>query len=76
MRGFSRLLPIPMRIDQTTMKFNTNDITLTNAHLHLGKSDFMLNGEINRIRQAMLRGGETAVTSHRHPIISIVTSVK
>ena len=47
-----------MRIDQTTMKFNTNDITLTNAHLHLGKSDFMLNGEINRIRQAMLRGGK------------------
>ena len=40
------------------MKFNTNDITLTNAHLHLGKSDFMLNGEIKRIRQAMLRGGK------------------
>ena len=47
-----------MRIDQTTMKFNTNDITLTDAHLHLGKSDFMLNGEIKRIRQAMLRGGK------------------
>lgn len=58
MRGFSRLLPLPMRIDQTTMKFNTNDITLTDAHLHLGKSDFMLNGEIKRIRQAMLRGGK------------------
>ena len=58
MRGVSRLLPIPIRMDQTTMKFNTNDITLTNAHLHLGKSDFMLNGEINRIRQAMLRGGK------------------
>lgn len=58
MRGFSRMMPIPMRIDQTTMKFNTNDITLTDARLHLGKSDFMLNGEINRIRQAMLRGGK------------------
>lgn len=58
MRGFSRLLPIPMHMDQTTMKFNTNDITLTNAHLYMGKSDFLLNGEIKRIRQAMLRGGK------------------
>lgn len=58
MRGFSRMMPIPMRIDQTTLKFNTNDITLTDAHLHLGKSDFVLNGEIKSIRQAMLRGGK------------------
>lgn len=58
MRGFSRLLPIPMRIDQTTMKFNTNDVTLTDARLHLGKSNFVLNGEIKHIRQAMLRGGK------------------
>lgn len=56
--GFSRLLPIPMHMDQTTMKFNTNDITLTNAHLHMGKSDFLLNGEIKRIRRALLRGGK------------------
>lgn len=58
MRGFSRMMPIPIKIDQTTMKFNTNDITLTDARLHLGKSNFVLNGEINRIRQAMLRGGK------------------
>lgn len=58
MRGFSRMMPIPMRIDQTTLKFNTNDITLTDAHLHLGKSNFVLNGEIKSIRQAMLRGGK------------------
>ncbi|WP_455637870.1 AsmA-like C-terminal region-containing protein [Parabacteroides sp.] len=58
MRGFSRLMPLPMRIDPTTMKFNTNDVTLTDARLHLGKSDFVLNGEINHIRQAMLRGGK------------------
>lgn len=58
MRGFSRLMPVPMRIDQTTLKFNTNDVTLTDAHLHVGKSDFLLNGEISRIRQAMLRGGK------------------
>ena len=58
MRGFSRMMPIPMKIDQTTLKFNTNDITLTDARLHLGKSDFTLNGEIKSIRQAMLRGGK------------------
>lgn len=56
MRGFSRMMPIPIKIDQTTMKFNTNDITLTDARLHLGKSNFVLNGEINKIRQAMLPG--------------------
>lgn len=58
LRGFSRMMPIPMRIDQTTLKFNTNNVTLTDAHLHMGKSDFLLNGEISRIRQAMLRGGK------------------
>ena len=58
LRGFSRMFPIPMWIDETTMKFNTNDITLTDARLHLGKSDFTLNGEINQIRRAMLRGGK------------------
>lgn len=58
MRGFSRVMPIPMRIDQTTLKFNTNDITLTDARLHMGKSDFLLNGEISQIRRAMLRGGK------------------
>lgn len=58
MRGFSRMMPIPIKIDQTTMKFNTNDITLTDARLHLGKSNFVLNGEINKIRQAMLWGGK------------------
>lgn len=58
LKGFSRMFPIPMWMDETTMKFNTNDITLANAHLHLGKSDFLLNGEINQIRKAMLRGGK------------------
>lgn len=58
MRGFSRMMPIPMRIDQTTLNFNTNNVTLTDARLHMGKSDFLLNGEISHIRQAMLRGGK------------------
>ena len=58
MRGFSRLFPLPMWMEQTTMKFNTNDITLTDARLHLGKSDLTLNGEVSQIRRAMLRGGK------------------
>lgn len=58
MRGFSRMFPLPIWMDQTTMKFNTNDITLTDARLHLGKSNFTLNGEISQIRRAMLRGGK------------------
>lgn len=57
-RGFSRLFPLPMWMEQTTMKFNTNDITLTDARLHLGKSNFTLNGEVSQIRRAMLRGGK------------------
>lgn len=58
MRVFSRLIPLPIYMDQTTLKFNTNNVTLTNANLHAGKSNFVLNGEISHIRQAMLRGGK------------------
>lgn len=52
------MFPLPMWMEPTTMKFNTNDITLTDARLHLGKSNFTLNGEISQIRRAMLRGGK------------------
>lgn len=58
MRGFSRTFPIPIWMEPTTMKFNTNNITLSNAHLHLGKSNFTLDGEISQIRRAMYRGGK------------------
>lgn len=58
MRAFSRLLPLPIQMDPTTVQFTTNDVTLKDAHLQLGKSNFTLNGEIIRIRQAMLRGGK------------------
>lgn len=58
MRGFSRLFPLPLRMDPTTLKFNTNNVTLTDACLHAGKSNFTLSGEINQIRRAMLRGGK------------------
>lgn len=58
LRGFSRLFPIPMYIDETSVKFNTNNMTLSGARLHLGKSDLTLSGELSDIRRAMLRGGK------------------
>ncbi len=58
LRIFSRLMPLPIRMEKTKMTFNTNQVTLTDAKLHLGKSDLMLSGEIKRIRQALLRGGK------------------
>lgn len=58
MRMFSRLMPLPIRMEKTKMTFTTNQVTLTDARLHLGKSDLMLSGEIKRIRQALLRGGK------------------
>ena len=57
LRIVSHLFPIPISMDPTTLKFNTNNITLTDARLHLGKSDLTLSGELSQIRQAMLRGG-------------------
>lgn len=58
MRAFSRFMPLPIRMEKTNVAFNTNTITLTDARLHLGKSDLMLTGEISHIRQALLRGGK------------------
>ena len=58
LRGFSRLFPVPMWMDETTLEFNTNNVLLADARLHLGKSDFTLNGEISQIRRAVLRGGK------------------
>ena len=58
LRGFSRLFPIPMYIDETSVNFNTNNMTLSGARLHLGKSDLTLSGELSGIRRAMLRGGK------------------
>lgn len=57
MFAFSRLFPLPMRMEKTRLDFNTNNITLTDARLQVGKSNFILNGEISHLRQAMLRGG-------------------
>lgn len=58
LRVFSRLFPIPMHMNETSVKFDTNSMTLSNAQIHLGKSDLTLSGEISRIRQMMLRDGK------------------
>lgn len=58
MFAFSRLFPLPMRMEKTRLDFNTNNITLKDARLQVGKSNFILNGEIGHLRQAMLRGGK------------------
>lgn len=56
-RASSRLFPLPMRMGQTNLKFNTDSITLNNAPIRVGHSDFSVSGEISRIRRAMLRNG-------------------
>ncbi|MCD7978602.1 MAG: AsmA-like C-terminal region-containing protein [Tannerellaceae bacterium] len=57
-RMFSRLFPLPMRIEKSKVKFDTNGLTFTDAHLYAGKSDFVLTGEVKNMRRAMLRGGK------------------
>ena len=61
-RGFSRIFPLPMRIDGTDVKFNTSEVTLSGARVQLGKSDFTLSGDIRGIRQSLLRGGKLKAT--------------
>lgn len=57
LRLFSRYFPIPMYMEGTNVEYNTNRITLKDAHLHLGKSDLRLNGQLSQLRAAALRGG-------------------
>lgn len=56
-RAFTRNFPIPIRVGQADVKFSTDQITLKDTRMRLGKSDFMVSGEITRIRQAILRSG-------------------
>ncbi|MDR1556739.1 MAG: AsmA family protein [Tannerellaceae bacterium] len=58
MRLTSRLFPLPMRMEATQLKFDTNTLTLSDARFHAGKSDFTLSGEINNLRRTLLRGGK------------------
>ena len=58
LQAFSQFFPIPIWMDPTTLTFNTNTVKLTDANLHLGNSNLKLSGQLNRIRQAFLRGGK------------------
>ncbi|GHT30460.1 hypothetical protein AGMMS49574_10200 [Bacteroidia bacterium] len=58
MRLNSRLFPLRMLVDATQVAFDTNKIKLSKARFHAGKSDFTLDGELNSLRRAMLRGGK------------------
>ncbi|OAV69718.1 putative protein involved in outer membrane biogenesis [Bacteroidales bacterium Barb4] len=56
-RIFSRRFPLPMRMERTEVKFDTNNITFADALFHAGNSNFTLTGDIINIRRALLRGG-------------------
>ncbi|MDR2921590.1 MAG: AsmA family protein [Tannerella sp.] len=50
--------PIPIRMRESDMKFTTNTLSLAKVHMHLGNSDFVLKGEIEGIRRALLNNGK------------------
>ncbi|MCC8036098.1 MAG: AsmA-like C-terminal region-containing protein, partial [Rikenellaceae bacterium] len=57
MRAFTSMFPLPVLMDNTTLRFDTDKVSMTDARLRLGKSDFIVGGEITGILGAMLRGG-------------------
>lgn len=52
------LFPIPVSMSGSTVKFTTNDVSLSNAKLQLGESDLTLSGEISGLRSVLLKGGK------------------
>ena len=50
--------PIPIRMRESDMKFTTNDLSINKVHMRLGNSDFILKGEIEGIRRALLYNGK------------------
>lgn len=50
--------PIPIRMRESDMKFTTNTLSLSKVHMRLGNSDFVLKGEIDGIRRALLYNGK------------------
>ncbi len=49
--------PLPMRMTQSSLKFTTNTLSLSEVHLKMGSSEMALNGEIEGIRRALLYNG-------------------
>lgn len=58
LKSFSQFFPLPIRMDKTEMSYNTHNVSLNKACLHLGNSDLLLDGEIYQIRQALLNKGK------------------
>ena len=52
------LFPIPISMRGSTIKFTTNDVSLSNAKLQLGDSDLTLSGNISGLRSVLLKGGK------------------
>lgn len=50
--------PIPIRMRESDMKFTLNDLSINKVHMRLGNSDFVLKGEIEGIRRALLYNGK------------------
>ncbi|MCD8186848.1 MAG: AsmA-like C-terminal region-containing protein [Rikenellaceae bacterium] len=57
MRFFTELFPLPTRLERTTLKFDTDQITLSEARMNIGQSDLTLTGSLSGLRRAMLRNG-------------------
>lgn len=62
MKVFSPFFPVRMRMSGSNVAFTTDGVTLSDARLQLGKSDFTLNGQINSLRRALLRGGRLSAS--------------
>ncbi len=52
------LFPLPVSMRGSTVKFTTNDVSLSNAKLQLGDSDLTLSGKISGLRSVLLKGGK------------------
>ncbi len=49
--------PLPIRMTESSLSFTTNTLLLTRTRLKVGASDMVLNGEVEGIRNALLRNG-------------------
>jgi hypothetical protein len=54
-RLFSRYFPLPLHMDETTVDFNANAVTFSDARLHAGTSLLTLSGQVLNLRRAFLR---------------------
>ncbi len=50
--------PLPLRMIRSSLGFTANSLSLENVQLKAGSSDMVLSGEIEGIRQALLRNGK------------------